>query len=158
RRGRPMSEEAAFLSAIAAGDDVARLAYADWLEERGDPKAAWVRDRALCTWMMPDGRCPIAPLIEAAADENNNVKEFARCLLPRLGAAVIPHLMERIERDEGALWAGEALGEMGRGLIAPLLLRLRELMDADSRNIAVPAALALKVLGPEAVPDLPALL
>ena len=36
----PTPEEAALLDAIAAGDDTARLAYADWLEERDDSRAA----------------------------------------------------------------------------------------------------------------------
>ena len=40
-----MSEEAAFLSAISAApeDDTARLVYADWLEERSDPRAEYLR-------------------------------------------------------------------------------------------------------------------
>ena len=40
-----MSEEAAFLTAIAANpeDDTARLVYADWLQDRSDPRAEYVR-------------------------------------------------------------------------------------------------------------------
>src|SRR4051812_10672217 len=40
-----MSEESAFLAAIRAapGDLTVRGAYADWLDERGDPRAAFVR-------------------------------------------------------------------------------------------------------------------
>lgn len=40
-----MSEEQAFLSAIVANpeDQTAKLVYADWLEERGDPRAEVVR-------------------------------------------------------------------------------------------------------------------
>jgi uncharacterized protein (TIGR02996 family) len=40
-----MSDEAALWAAVAAdpGDDTLRLAYADWLDERGDPRAAWFR-------------------------------------------------------------------------------------------------------------------
>ena len=40
-----MSEEAAFLQAISAApeDDTARLVYADWLDDRSDPRAAYVR-------------------------------------------------------------------------------------------------------------------
>src|SRR5947209_3647534 len=38
--------EYAFISAIAADlcDDTAKLVYADWLEEQGDPRAAFVRE------------------------------------------------------------------------------------------------------------------
>src|SRR4051812_30955169 len=44
-----MGPEAAFLGAIleAPDDDVPRLIYADWLEERGDPRAEFIR--AQCT-------------------------------------------------------------------------------------------------------------
>src|SRR2546429_228451 len=40
-----MPEERAFLDALAAdpGDDVTRLVYADWLDERGDDRAAYLR-------------------------------------------------------------------------------------------------------------------
>lgn len=40
-----MDDEAAFLRAIAHApeDDAPRLVYADWLDERGDPRAAFVR-------------------------------------------------------------------------------------------------------------------
>src|SRR5439155_24547759 len=46
-RESPMLDESAFLRAIAEDqDDSARLAFADWLEERGDPRAPGVRDPA----------------------------------------------------------------------------------------------------------------
>jgi uncharacterized protein (TIGR02996 family) len=40
-----MNEEQAFLDHLKAdpSDDVTRLVYADWLEERGDPRGAWLR-------------------------------------------------------------------------------------------------------------------
>lgn len=40
-----MNDEGALLAAIAAApdDDAPRLVYADWLEERGDPRAEYVR-------------------------------------------------------------------------------------------------------------------
>jgi len=50
-----MTDERSFIGAILAnpGDDVPRLIYADWLEERGDPRAEDLRlemhHRALCS-------------------------------------------------------------------------------------------------------------
>jgi uncharacterized protein (TIGR02996 family) len=43
--------EAVFLEEIRANpsDDTARLVYADWLEERGSPRAAYLR--VLCAWL-----------------------------------------------------------------------------------------------------------
>src|SRR4051812_8960580 len=40
-----MPEEQAFLAALAAdpADDVTRLVYADWLDERGDPRGSYLR-------------------------------------------------------------------------------------------------------------------
>jgi uncharacterized protein (TIGR02996 family) len=40
-----MDEEAGFIDAILANpsEDATRLVYADWLEERGDPRAAYLR-------------------------------------------------------------------------------------------------------------------
>ncbi len=43
--------EQAFLDSIGAnpGDNTPRLVYADWLEERGDPRAEYLR--VLCEWL-----------------------------------------------------------------------------------------------------------
>jgi uncharacterized protein (TIGR02996 family) len=49
--GPPVLEEEAFLTSIAASppDNIARLVYADWLEEHGDPRADYLR--LLCAWL-----------------------------------------------------------------------------------------------------------
>ncbi len=51
-----MTEEQAFLDAIKANpsDRALRLIYADWLEERGDERAA-----ALRVDSVGEGRCPV---------------------------------------------------------------------------------------------------
>ena len=50
-----MTDEA-FLSAIddAPRDALARLAYADWLEERGDPRSEWLRLQDILSRPVPD--------------------------------------------------------------------------------------------------------
>jgi uncharacterized protein (TIGR02996 family) len=52
--GEEMMEpvEAVFLDEIRANpsDNTARLVYADWLEERGSPRAAYLR--VLCAWLV----------------------------------------------------------------------------------------------------------
>ena len=47
-----MNEEAGFVAALLAepDDHTAMLVYADWLDERGDPRAAYLRLRAEGTW------------------------------------------------------------------------------------------------------------
>jgi uncharacterized protein (TIGR02996 family) len=44
-----MTEEAAFIAPILAAPyaDAARLVFADWLEERGDPRGEWLRVNVL---------------------------------------------------------------------------------------------------------------
>ena len=51
-----MSDEAAFLSVIQArpGDDLARLVYADWLDERDDPRGDFVRLHLALLAAAPD--------------------------------------------------------------------------------------------------------
>jgi uncharacterized protein (TIGR02996 family) len=51
-----MDNDEAFLRAIAdnSADDTPRLVYADWLEERGDPRAAFLRVQHALTGQTPD--------------------------------------------------------------------------------------------------------
>jgi uncharacterized protein (TIGR02996 family) len=51
RKEAPDPTEEAFLDSICADprDSTPRLVYADWLEERGDPRAAYLR--VLCEWL-----------------------------------------------------------------------------------------------------------
>lgn len=60
-------DELAFLAKIAEHPDYAlpRLVFADWLEERGDRRAAWVRDDDLWEWMKPDAGDPIPGILAA---------------------------------------------------------------------------------------------
>jgi serine/threonine-protein kinase len=75
----PNSDEDAFLQAIAAApeDDAPRLVYADWLEERGDPRAEYLR--LLCA-------------ATATADEavGARLRELRSGLDPTWAAAVQP--------------------------------------------------------------------
>jgi uncharacterized protein (TIGR02996 family) len=51
-----MSYDAGFLKAIhrAPGDDLPRLIYADWLDERGDPRGSFIRLHLALTATAPD--------------------------------------------------------------------------------------------------------
>jgi uncharacterized protein (TIGR02996 family) len=152
-------DEAAFLSAIREGDDVARLAFADWLEERGDVRAAWVRDAEIFAWMGPDAADPLAAMLEAAATEESDRSRPAHLALRRLGVAVVPRLLAAVEAGQAqGLAAGEALGEMSREAVEPILPRLLELANADRLDVRWPALIALKAVGPAAAPALPAIL
>lgn len=83
-----MSDEAAFLKAIADNPDdrTARLVYADWLQERDDVRAAWVRDDDVWEWMKPDAHDPRDELTQAARKGLRNADD----VLPKLGGHAIP--------------------------------------------------------------------
>src|SRR5262245_27846051 len=68
-----MSDEAAFLAAIrAAPDDVTlRLVYADWLDERGDPRAAWVRREVRWRAELERLDSAIRPIADRPVDLSN---------------------------------------------------------------------------------------
>jgi uncharacterized protein (TIGR02996 family) len=57
-----MNEEQALLDEIARNprDDTPRLVYADWLEERGDPRAQYLRDEAELAALKPRSRQAVA--------------------------------------------------------------------------------------------------
>ena len=53
-----MTEDEAFLAAIRENprDDTTRLVYADWLDERGDPRGEWLRIHVQLKQFVADGR------------------------------------------------------------------------------------------------------
>jgi uncharacterized protein (TIGR02996 family) len=98
-RVRRMRNEADFLKALAAspGDDLARLAFADWLDERSDPRGPWVRDPEVYKWMGGGAEDPIPPLIKALLG-NRNIKFEAVQVLARIGAPAVPALLAAAAR------------------------------------------------------------
>ena len=67
-----MTDEEAFLTVIAANplDEAPRLIFADWLEERDDPRGVWLRNPALAELMGVRSENPIPRLVaELGADE-----------------------------------------------------------------------------------------
>lgn len=58
------SDDEAFIRAIVAapGDDAPRLVYADWLEERGDPRGTYLRAEIEWAWQWSKGMPPRATL------------------------------------------------------------------------------------------------
>jgi uncharacterized protein (TIGR02996 family) len=91
-----MNEEAAFLTAIKKKpkDRTARLVFADWLQERDDPRAAWVRDDAIWEWMKPDAAPPL-PRILASVERTSRVPVAA---LRALAPGVVPELLKALAK------------------------------------------------------------
>jgi len=103
-----MTDEIAFLRALSANpdDDTSRLVFADWLEERGDHRASWLRDPALVRWMPTGNIDPIPNLLTTFTyDADHQRQEEARQLLPRLGPALIrPLISFAVEQRETFVW------------------------------------------------------
>lgn len=82
-----MVEEEAFLRRIidSSGDDLSRLIYSDWLEEREDPRAQFLR--AEVEWAKPwkDGQRPTDPIKLRAVASDLDPLWVARLSRPPLG-------------------------------------------------------------------------
>src|SRR5262245_19152523 len=121
-----MTDEAALLAALADDpeDEVARLALADWLEERGDSRAAWARDPALWKWSAPDLHDPVPVLIDASYDPKQADEAFA--VLDKLGPAAVAGLVACLEGQDAdlaraALEAVESLGPVAAPAVPAVL-------------------------------------
>jgi uncharacterized protein (TIGR02996 family) len=80
-------DAAGFLAAIRAApeDATPRLVFSDWLEERGDPRAAWLREPDLWPWMAPDLHDPLPALLAELLVKEGLRRGSADSLLRRLG-------------------------------------------------------------------------
>src|SRR6266545_1753584 len=92
-RGPPMNEEAAFIAALVAepSDRTAALVFADWLDERGDPRGPWMRIDEVRAWMAPKYGNPIPELI-AALTNGKRITDATRALA-LIGEPAIPELV-----------------------------------------------------------------
>ncbi|VTT99725.1 heat repeat-containing protein : Putative Deoxyhypusine monooxygenase OS=Microcystis aeruginosa PCC 9806 GN=MICAE_1330005 PE=4 SV=1: HEAT: HEAT_2: HEAT_2: HEAT_2 [Gemmataceae bacterium] len=184
----PTPEEAGFWAALAADtpDDTARLAFADWLDERDDPRAAWLRDPDLAQYMRPDAPDPIPGLLDALRSEFYETRDHAVPLFARVGPRALAPLLDLCrgdDRTEEMVHACQALAEFDAELLAPHLhefIRLipietayvcnviakigpaaapsvQPLLDAEDRIGNRPMAQALAAIGPAAEPAVPRL-
>jgi uncharacterized protein (TIGR02996 family) len=154
-----MSEEIGLLKALAErpGDEPTRLALADWLEERGDPRAEWVRDPDLFRWSGPTLRAPLPGLIGALG--HKKTWEIVTRGLVKLGARGLPLLLDalRTGSEDARSHARVVLGMLGPVAAESLPQLQRQLTSKDPPTLRA-AAEALERLGPAAAPALPRLL
>ncbi len=89
------AEESACLAAIQMNPEAetTRLVFADWLEDRSDPRAPWVRDAEIGSFMAPDASDPIPGLLAQLRQEDHARSSAFIDLLVRLGAAAVPALI-----------------------------------------------------------------
>jgi uncharacterized protein (TIGR02996 family) len=156
----PSREEAAFLAAIAENpDDPAyRLVFADWLEERGDPRGEWLRDPKLAPWMGLECEHPLRRLMESISFPNlalNHRQALAAIgeLGPR-GEEAVPRLVELLPRSDFPTLLSKTLGKIGRSAVKPLI----EMLSSDDPFAPPIAALTLGRIGHAAIEALPILI
>jgi uncharacterized protein (TIGR02996 family) len=148
-----MDSEAQFVAAIAASPDDALLlrAFADWLEERGDRRAPWVRltgvrSRRMREWMGPAFEDPIPKMI-AALKKGRRVMAV-RHAAEEVGAAMVPELIallkhERPDTRRQAIWCLRRIGKAASEALPALMEALK---DADS-GVRGQAGTAIKEIG-----------
>jgi uncharacterized protein (TIGR02996 family) len=153
-----VTEEIAFLAAVEANpsDELPRLVFADWLEDRGDPRAGWVRDPNLWKWMTPGTIDPFPRLIAALMDDDFNVYDEAREGCSAIGVAAVPVLLDMLRDADPAKRRGGAKGlgyggAVGSDAVAQLLQTLK---DSDTEVRWRSASALGKVGAEEVVPSL----
>src|SRR5437763_1784240 len=121
-----MRDEAAFLRTIAAAaaDDAPRLVYADWLEERGDPRGTFVRVQCAVAALPADD--PRRPDLEHA--ERQLLAAHAADWTCDLAGRVSGWRFRRGFVEEVTLSAAAFL-EYGADLLRPGLVRTVRLSD-----------------------------
>jgi uncharacterized protein (TIGR02996 family) len=97
-----MNEEEAFIRAIVdgPGDDLPRLVYADWLDDRADPRGAYLR--AEMEWAKPwrGGECPADSLQLGELAAKLDLEWVARVSRPPMGVCC-EHLWPEAAVDGG---------------------------------------------------------
>lgn len=121
-----MSEEAGFIAALAAApdDETAALAFSDWLQERGDPRAPMLRDAKLRALIHPKYENPL-PRLRAAIETGKKVTEAGRTFA-LIGEPAVPELVSLLGHQTPlvrlrAMKALSQMGEKARSAIPALL-------------------------------------
>jgi uncharacterized protein (TIGR02996 family) len=129
-----MNEEAGFLEAIAAnpGDETHVLVFADWLEERGDPRGQWIRRSTLRQWMGPKFENPVPALLAQLAKGRGvmAVRRAARYI----GEPIVAGLAELLKHAEWYVrkQAAVCLGHIGPKAKAAIPALLAAMKDEHS--------------------------
>ena len=156
-----MGDEAAFVARLLAdpADDAARLVFADWLADRADPRADWVRDPDLCPFALGGGelRDPLPGLLA----ELGSTRRRGRVTrgLAALGARAVPGLADAAA-DLGAdapEHAAEVLGHLRAVLAGQRGEFVARLRSGDPAG-RVAAAQALRFAPGDAAAAVPALI
>src|SRR4051812_45648053 len=92
--------EATFLAALSAApsDELLRLAFADWLDDHNDPRAAWVRDAEIWRHTGPSFQDPIPGLARELGSPQRQ-KRITQALV-LFGVAAVPAVLRAMRTDK----------------------------------------------------------
>jgi uncharacterized protein (TIGR02996 family) len=149
-----MNSEADFIAAIEASPDDELLlgAFGDWLEERGDPRAAWVRLPAVRPWMGPSFENPIPKLMDALKRKHKVID--VRRAAGTIGAVMVPALVELLRHSDAGVrqQAILCLRKMKKAAAEAVPALVESLEDTEA-SVREQAAKAIKDCGAKKVAD-----
>ncbi len=143
-----MTDEASFLAAIAENpaDTNLPLIFADWLDDRGDPRGPWIRHYNTRGWMEPTYESPVPKLLEALAKDRQVMR--VRRAAEVIGEPLVPGLVELLAHEkprvrQQACHCLRNIGPRAKGAVPALL---NALSDSDF-SVREQAAKALAQIG-----------
>jgi uncharacterized protein (TIGR02996 family) len=152
------AEEAGFWSAIAEApeDEVPRLIFADWLEERNDPRGPLLRERHYWHHLNADCRDPVQVVLGVLDAWPTGPSKRLLQAAAMVGAPLVPGLLERCRAAKASHHAGaaELLAALSSNCLLPILPDLIDLLPHHAEALAP----VLAQLGAAAVAAVPALL
>src|SRR5262245_27555951 len=126
-----MNEEEAFIATLVAdpSDKTAALVFADWLDERDDPRGALLRIDEVRCWMYPKYDNPITDML-AALEKGERIVQASEAL-SLLGEAAVPGLVGLLKHKTPivrmrAVKVFRRLGPRGKTAIPALLAMVKD--------------------------------
>src|SRR5271166_4685395 len=104
------AEEAGFWNAIAEApeDEATRLIFADWLEERNDPRGPLLRERHYWPHLNAECRDAVQVVLGVLDACPTGPNKGLRQAAAMLGAPLVPGLLERCRAANPSRQAGSA--------------------------------------------------
>jgi uncharacterized protein (TIGR02996 family) len=145
-----------FRAALRDDPEVARLVFADWLEDHGDPRAAWLRDPDIWPWMAPDAHDPVPRLLEELGMGDHSHRKRARVALAKIGSEAIIPLRDWTRQDPSKRWyESRFLLATARPPVLPPVSELIERLGSEDWYGCWQAIIDLGFHGPAAAPAVP---
>src|SRR5437016_5930471 len=134
------AEEAGFWRAIAEApkDEVQRLIFADWLEERNDPRGPLLRERHYWQHLNADCRDPVQVVLGVLDAWPDDPTKRLLQAAAMVGAPLVPGLLERCRAAKPSRNAGAAqlLAALSPDCLLPILPDLIDLLPRHGKALA----------------------